>query len=77
MLTTRDSASEDLKPLSSTKYALSRENVFLIERRLKVRELSQKERKMINEWFELSKITIESKADTFVRIEKTKRLLFI
>ncbi len=49
MLTTRDSISEDLKPLPSTKYALSRENVFLIERRLEVRELSQKERQMINE----------------------------
>ncbi len=77
MLTTRDSISEDLKPLPSTKYALSRENVFLIERRLEVRELSQKERQMINEWFELSKITIESKMNTSVRIEKTKRLLYI
>ncbi len=77
MLTTRDSISEDLKFLSSTKYALSKENIFLIERRFEVRELSQKERKMINEWFELSKITIESKMNTSVRIEKTKRLLYI
>lgn len=77
MLTTRDSISENLKLLSSTKYALSRENVFLIERRLEVRELSQKEREMINEWFELSKITIELKMNTSVRIEKTKRLFYI
>jgi len=49
MLTTRDLTSEDLKFLSSMKYALDRENVFLIERRFKVRELSQKEKEIINE----------------------------
>jgi hypothetical protein len=76
MLTTRDSASEDLKPLPPTKYALGRGDVFPTERRPEVRELSQEGREVINEWFELSKITIGPKADTPARIEETKRLLY-
>ncbi len=77
MLIIIDSTSEDLKSLSSTKYALKRDDKFFIERRFEVQELSQKEKEMINEWFELSKITIDSKMNTLVRIEKTKRLLYI
>jgi len=76
MLTTRDSAPEDLKPLPPTKYALGRGDVFPTERRPEVRELSQEGREVINEWFELSKITIGPKADTPARIEETKRLLY-
>jgi len=48
MLTTKNLTSEDLKLLSFMKYALSRENIFLIERYFKVQKLNQKEREIIN-----------------------------
>lgn len=76
MLTTKDSVPEDMKPLSPTKYALGRGDVFPTERRPELRELSQEKSEAIDEWFELSKITIGPKADTPARIEQTKRLLY-
>lgn len=48
MLIIIDSASEDLKHLSFTKYALRRDDKFFIERRSEVRELNHERKEIIN-----------------------------
>lgn len=76
MLTTDNSPPDDLKPLPPIKYALGRGDKFPTKRRPELRELSQEKEEVVNEWFELSRITIGAKADTPARIDKIKRLLY-
>ncbi len=77
LLTINDSASKNMRFLSSSKYALNREDKFSTERRSKSRELSQEKESIINKWFEASRITIETMMNTSTKIEKMKRLLYI
>jgi hypothetical protein len=70
-------ASKDLKSLLFMKYALSKENIFSIERCSELRKLSQEKIKIINEWYNLSKIIIGLKIDTLIRIKLIKRLFYI
>lgn len=73
ILATEDMPPKEIQPMGPTKYALEKGDEFPTERRPTTRELTKDTRDVVNEWFEKSAITIESKVDTKERRDKSQK----